>query len=120
MKKVILILILSVTIIGTVLFAYLHSYSFNAITGNRCSDVYSIVVNGKELSKCKTEILMTKMNSNRYRRYFGDCGNTATLKYEFFDDCDNNLFDVIDIGNRNIIEVISNEEKCCYWVKERK
>lgn len=112
------IILISIAIIGAGLISALHSHSFNAITGNRCNDVEDIVVEGKILSKSKTETIMSKMNSDRYSRYFGDGGTTATLEYEFFDNEGNHLFDVVDMGNRDIIKVIVNEKSRYYRLRQ--
>ena len=87
-------------------------FSFDQITGDRLSEVkYVTYVDGK---KEDANMVLRSFQSCQYVKYHGSLGNTARMHYKFYDSDDFLVFEIIDVGNQNIIGIASENHVTYY------
>ena len=71
-------------------------------------------VKGDSGSKENKNAFLSFYGSSEYRRYNGKLGSTANFSYFCYDANDNLLFEFVDIGNRNLIQIRMNGKEITY------
>lgn len=92
------------------------TYTFDYITHNHLSEVKYITAE-KEVNRDIASI-MEEYQNGEYVLWDGDRGSTEHLTFYFANENSDVIFAVVDLGNRNLIQVLVDDTQYVYQKKK--
>lgn len=109
------IIIVLIIIGGIGMIIFFSNNDINAVTHDKDKCVF--LVKDSDGNTIQTEYVMDELKKYAFKKYKGTLGNTAHRSFLFYDDADNLLFTLVDVGNSDICQIVIDGKTNTYKAK---
>ena len=111
MKKVFISILVLVVVLIVIIFNGSNGQTIEKILKINLDDIAYIKTNSNEDDNYDVDLFIKEYRNKKYKKFDGSKGSTTNLRYICYDNDNQILFTLVDVGNQNLIMLIKNDSK---------